>query len=112
MQNLLKCYRTFVRQTEISRGQNENLQGRKNKSVYNSILFINWLECPKAKNNDPFSPEAMSLMPNFKFHKTFLLLKFDFCEGLQDVLLSDRLKFSAGQNENLLDLSDSPCINC
>ena len=52
-------------------GQYENLLDRKKSSasVYHNILFINWIECPKALNGGPFSPKAVSLMTVLKFHR-------------------------------------------
>ena len=49
--NLLKCYRTFVRQTDISCRKTKS-EGQKKSQLqlnfYHSILFINWLECQKS----------------------------------------------------------------
>ena len=56
---------------KFSAEQYENLPDRKKSSasVYHSILFINWIECPKALNGGPFSPKAVSLMTVLKFHR-------------------------------------------
>ena len=49
-------------QTEISCMTEWKSSGQKKKkgsaSVYHDILFINWLECPKATNKGPLSPKV------------------------------------------------------